>query len=347
MQNHRERFSPTELAMVLSHYELGVIESAKEFPRGSRTSPKLLLSTADGRYLLKRRAHGRDKPERVEFAHRLLQHLSDGGFPVPAIVETRGERETMLEVEGQIYELFEFVPGRRFDGSLPETYNAGKTLARFHHAVSDFDAGWQPPAHGYHDSPGVRQGLNAIPTTISSHDSVVGNEAALLGTTQRLYEHYDDAAAEVHNRGFEDWTPWINHGDWHPGNMLFHNGRVVVVLDFDSVRVQPRVADVANAMLQFSILRGGGEPDQWPEFFDLARMRRFLAGYLRRVRLEAEQRTAIVPLMIESLIAECAVPIAVTGSFGAMPGFGVLQMALRKVRWIIENRARMEQWMLE
>ena len=43
MQAERERFSPDELAVVLSHYDLGVIYSAKEFARGSRKSPKLLL----------------------------------------------------------------------------------------------------------------------------------------------------------------------------------------------------------------------------------------------------------------------------------------------------------------
>ena len=92
----RERFSPAELAVVLSHYDLGVIESAKEFPRGSSRSPKLRLRTADGRYLLKRRAQGRDKPARVTFAHTLLWHLRQKGFPVPQLLPTRDTGEWML-----------------------------------------------------------------------------------------------------------------------------------------------------------------------------------------------------------------------------------------------------------
>jgi len=345
MTTERERFSPDELAVVLSHYDLGVIQNAKEFARGSRRSPKLLMRAADGRYLLKRRAAGRDKPERVKFAHDLLKHLRQRRFPVPALMTTRDGRESMLTIEGRIYELFEYRSGDRYDGSLDQTTHAGKTLARFHRAVEDFDAEWVPPRGAYHDSSAVRQGLNAIPSTTASHDSVVGHEAELLAMTQELYERYDEAAEAASARGLADWEATIIHGDWHPGNMVFESGRVVVVLDFDAVRRQPRVIDLANGLLQFSILRGSGEPAEWPSFLDGTRVRRFLRGYLAKQTLEPDEREVIPYLMLESLIAESVVPIAATGSFGPMPGFGVLQMVRRKVRWLLENADRLRKWL--
>lgn len=343
----RERFSPSELAVVLSHYDLGVIESAKEFARGSRRSPKLLLRTAQGRYLLKRRAQGRDKPARVTFAHTLLWHLLQKGFPVPAMLSTRDTQESMLVHEGRVYELFEYIPGERYDDSLEQSAHAGKTLARFHRAVGEFQTAWQPPSGSYHDSAAVRSGLNSIPSSIASHDSVVGYEAELLSLAQVLYERYDEATEAVNRLGYQQWPAWIIHGDWHPGNMLFRKNRVAVVLDFDSARRSPTVADVANGMLQFSILRGGEDPGQWPEFFDQARMRRFLMGYCSRVKLDPSYRRAIPHLMIESLIAECVVPVAATGSLGQIPGFGVLQMLRRKVHWFLRNLERLEQWIAE
>ena len=346
MESDRERFTPSELAVVLSHYDLGVIESAKEYPRGSRRSPKLRLRTARGRYLLKRRAQGRDKPARVTFAHTLLWHLQQKGFPVPQLLHTRNGDETMVTHEDRVYEVFEYVPGERYGSSLEQTEHAGKTLGRFHRAVADFQTAWQPPAGGYHDSARVRTGLNSIPTTISSHDSVSGHEAEVLGLTQELYERYEQAAHAVNDLGFARWPGWINHGDWHPGNMRFRKARVVVVLDFDAARRCPTVMDVANGMLQFSILRGGDDPGQWPEFFDQTRMRRFLLGYSSRVKLAASQLEAIAHLMIESLIAECVVPVAATGSLGQIPGFGVLQMARKKVHWLLRNFDRITQWIL-
>jgi len=347
MDVERERFSPSELAVVLSHYDLGVIASAKEFARGSRRSPKLLLRTADGRYLLKRRAQGRDRPARITFAHTLLWHLLQKGFPVPQLLSTRDAQDSMLIHAGHVYELFEYVGGERYDESLEQTAHAGKTLARFHRAVADFQTAWQPPPGGYHDSAAVRAGLNSIPTTIGSHDSVIGQEAELLSLTQELYERYDEAADAVNTLGYPRWPAWIIHGDWHPGNMRFRNDKVAVVLDFDVTRRSPTVIDVANGMLQFSILRGGDDPGQWPEFFDQTRMRRFLMGYASRVKLDRSQRRAIPHLMAESLIAECVVPVAVTGSLGQIPGFGVLQMVRRKVHWLLRSFERLTQWIAE
>jgi homoserine kinase type II len=347
MRSERDHFGREELAEVLSHYDVGVVKSAKEFSRGSRRAPKLLLETLHGRFLLKRRARGRNDPFKVAFSHALMGHLHARKFPLPALVGTCDDQNSMLQIAQHVYEVFEYVDGERCDNSLEETTNAGCTLADYHLAVADFRTEWTPPAGSYHNAPNVRAGLNAIPTVTSSHDSVHGHEAELLHLTQKLHDSYDDAAAEANQGGFPRWPVTIIHGDWHPGNMLFRGGKICAVLDFDAARHQPAIIDVAYGMLQFSILRGTAPPELWPDFFDETRMRRFLAGYQSRIALAADARQCIPPLMMEALIAEAAVPIAVTGSFGALPGLGVLRMVARKIRWLRENAGRMRNWLTE
>ena len=39
----RETFTVEELAVVLSHYDIGVIDSIVDYPKGSRKAPKLLV----------------------------------------------------------------------------------------------------------------------------------------------------------------------------------------------------------------------------------------------------------------------------------------------------------------
>lgn len=343
----RDRFTPSELAVVLSHYDLGVVESAREFARGSRRAPKLILQTQRGRFLLKRRAAGRDDPFKVAFSHALQSHLRQKRFPVPSLVGTRDENNSLLQSLGRIYEMFEYVDGERFDGSLEQTSQAGTALARYHNAVRDFHTEWSPPAGSFHDAQSVRNGLNAIPTITASHDSVVGREAQMLQTTQELYERYEETADAVRRLGFANWPITIIHGDWHPGNMLFREGKLVCVIDFDAARHQPTVVDAAYGTLQFSILRSAADPNEWPAYFDESRLRRFMAAYLSIAPLATEMRRAVPLLMIEALIAETVYPIAATGSFGHMPGFGMLQMVRRKVRWLIENSPRLEKWFVE
>lgn len=347
MSSERERFAPSELAVVLSHYDIGVIESAKEFPRGSRQAPKLLLKSPRGRYLLKRRATGRDDPFKVAFSHALVGHLYDRQFPVPALIPTRNDNNSLLQLGGHVYEVFEYVQGERYDASLEQTTSAGRALAAYHAAVADFETEWVPPAGSFHNADQVRNGLNAIPTTAAGHDSVVGHEAELLQLTQELYEQYDAAAQRVDDAGFRMWPNTIIHGDWHPGNILYQGNRVCAVLDFDAARYQPHIIDVAYGMLQFSILRSPAAPDDWPDFGDESRTRRFFGGYLSRNDVSVEQRETIPDLMVEALIAECVLPIAVTGSFGRLPGFGVLQMVSRKVHWLLKNSARFREWLVQ
>ena len=67
----REKFAADELAIVLSNFDIGVIETIKDYARGSRKAPKLLIRSEKGEYLLKRRARGKDDPFKVAFSHAL------------------------------------------------------------------------------------------------------------------------------------------------------------------------------------------------------------------------------------------------------------------------------------
>ncbi len=336
MNDEPERFAPEELAIVLSHYDLGVLDSAKEFQAGSCHAPKLLLESPKGKFLLKRRAAGKNDPFRVAFAHALIAHLREKGFPCPAVVSPRDQDTSLLRANGHVYEVFEYVEGARYDGSLKQTARAGLTLAAFHDAVVDFHTEWDPPTGSYHDSSAVRSGLIEIPTAASGHDSALGREAELLQLAQELHASYDEAADAVRAE-LEQTEPTIIHGDWHPGNLLFRGERIVAVLDLDAARLLPSVVDVASAITQFSIVRSDSAPDAWPERFDEQRIRAFAGGYETVRRLGDDERGLIPDLMVESLVAEAALPIAQTGSLGRHPGLGVLRMIAGKIRWLRQS----------
>src|SRR2546423_143891 len=108
----REQFSAEELAIVLSHFEIGVIDSIVDFPRGSRKAPKLLIVSEQGKFLLKRRARGRDDPFKVAFSHAIQLHLASQQFPLPHLIGTRRDNNSMLQWRGSVYELFEDIPGQ-------------------------------------------------------------------------------------------------------------------------------------------------------------------------------------------------------------------------------------------
>jgi Ser/Thr protein kinase RdoA (MazF antagonist) len=324
----RENFSAEELTIVMSHYDIGVIDSVAEYARGSRKAPKLLIVSEQGKFLLKRRARGKDDPYKVAFSHAIQLYLASKQFPLPHLIGTRRENNSMLQWRNAVYELFEYIPGQGYPQTLESTFDGGRVLGLYHKLLHDFQSEWQAAPGSYHAAPSVEQGLKMIPSAVSAQ---AGNVNALL---RFLLDSYRHGAQMVENQGLDKWPKQIVHADWHPGNMLFRDNRVVAVIDYDSSRLLPRIIDIANGALQFSIIGGDEDVSKWPEYLDETRYRRFLRGYDEVMLLSEAEIRAIPWLMVEALIAESVFPIAATGTFGRMEGLAFLEMVQRKIYWM-------------
>jgi len=329
-------FSSQELARVLSHYDVGVIHRVKALSVGNRRVPKVAVTSEQGKFLLKRRPRGKDDPDRVAFAHAVQSHLAGKSFPVAPLVATRDKNNTMLQLNNHIYEFFQFIAGARYDGSAEATIDAGRQLAKFHHCLRDFASQWKPPKDSFHDSATVRRHLRTV-----AADKRTRPNKDLHATADTLLAPYNESSIRVNKLGFDSWELQVVHGDWHPGNMLFARRKVAAVLDFDSLMIAPPVTDLANGMLQFSIVGGRPNPADWPDYFDEAKLFQFLAGYREAAKLDKGMLHSLVDLMVETMIAEAVLPVAATGFFGNLSGLDFLQMILRKVNWLDNHRKKL------
>jgi Ser/Thr protein kinase RdoA (MazF antagonist) len=277
----------------------------------------------------------------VTFAHAVQKHLAHRKFPVTSLLMTSDERKTVLNIDNHIYELFRFVSGSRCDASPEATEDAGRQLANLHERLGDFAHDYEPFRGSFHDSGTVRQHLKMI-----RNDKRAGSAARTAAVTESLLVRYDRSAARVGKLGYDSWRRQVVHGDWHPGNLLFSSRKVVGVLDFDSIRIAPPVTDLANGMLQFSIIGDHPDPAQWPDAFDEARLFQFLNGYREVIKVSQRKLASLVDLMIEGMIAEAVLPVAATGYFGYHSGVDFLQMIVRKTKWLRRHRKPLTETML-
>ncbi|MDP6636806.1 MAG: phosphotransferase [Phycisphaerae bacterium] len=328
-------FEAELLATCLSHYDLGIIKGIRKFPAGSRRAPKVIIKSEKGTFLFKRRAHGRDHQAKVAFTHQLQLHLAAQNFPLPHLVGTRDTNNSMLIHEDHVYEMFEFIKGKGYDASLDATFNSGRILGLYHKLLSDFQSDYTPPTGSYHDAGAIHQAIGKTVGSLPIDSRPTGDEVPT--TVKRIEEIYVQSARKVEEIGLPNWPQQIVHGDWHPGNMLFRDRHIVAVIDYDAARVQQRVIDFANGVLQFSILGGGDDPTKWPEYVDVTRFKRFMLGYDSVNVITKHEMQCVPHLMCEAMIAEGVLPIAATGSFGRIQGYPFLKMIDRKVRWIQEN----------
>jgi len=331
----REHFNAEELATCLSHYDLGIVRNVQELPRGSRRAPKIIIESDRGKFLFKRRVRGRDDLAKVAFTHQIQLSLAAQAFPLPHLIGTKDANNSMLVLGNSIYEMFEYIPGGGYDASLDSTYDSGRILGLYHKLLRDFKGDYAPPTGSYHNAKAIH---NAIRNTVSSLPIETRPPADVLTTTvQSVEQAYRDCADQTNALGLERWPSQIVHGDWHPGNMLFRDKRVVAVIDYDAARLQQRVIDFANGALQFSILGGTEDASTWPAYIDESRFKRFIRGYDSANVISKAEMKAVPYLMCEAMIAEAVLPIAATGSFGRFSGFAFLEMIDRKVKWILSH----------
>ncbi|MBC24339.1 MAG: hypothetical protein CMJ32_10545 [Phycisphaerae bacterium] len=320
---------------VLRQYDIGGIGSITEFKRGSRKSPKLLIRTERGSLLLKQRARGRFDEERIRMSHEFQFHLGDNGFPVAPLVRTMDGRSWVHENE-LVFELFRFIDGGRCDKSPAQTEIAGEILGRLHSLSVTSPISSDSQHSSFHDSGMLEPAIGRLASSILKVEPGT-DPTRIESVALDMMSLYRESVAHVSELGFDSWDRSVIHGDWHPGNLIFIDGKVIAVIDFDTIREEPLVIDLANGALQFSSSSiRGASPLSWPVSIDLERMAAFIRGY--RESGSPLQDTAFlraIPwLMIEALIIEAVVPIAQEGRFADISGWSFLVMAHQRARWI-------------
>ena len=337
MPRDAAHFSSEEVEEVLGCYDVGALQRTMALSGGSREVPKMVVVTDMGKFLLKRRPRGRAHRIHVDFAHAIQIHLGGHGFPVTALMGTR-DNTTVLERDNHIYELFEFVAGVRYDGSAAMTVEAGRQLGKLHLDLTDFSSDATALRGSFHDASIVRRHLR-----FAGGKKGTRTDRRLQHVAEVLMELYNASSVRANEFGFDSWAEQVVHGDWHPGNMLFRGQKLVAVLDFDAARIAPRATDLANGMLQFSIVGGRPNPADWPDYLDESKMVQFLDGYRQVVSPAEYELRALFDLMVETMIAEAILPIAATGFFGHLSGVDFLKMIRRKCEWIINNREKLHE----
>jgi Ser/Thr protein kinase RdoA (MazF antagonist) len=204
-----------------------------------------------------------------------------------------------LEQAGKGWRLLEFRAGEVFSGSQSELISAAQGLAQLHTHIRSL--------------PGASH-VSSLYDHLSADESAVVFQALAgqLGNTPfgQLVKHLltttlppVTAAVEEVERSSSLPVDWV-HRDFHPGNVIFAQGRLTAILDLDSLATDFRMQAVAFAASRFA-------------GYDLEKLWAFLAAY-----------HAIDPLTAMEL--------------KSVPNF-IRREALRRLNWIIRVNVLQEQ----
>lgn len=325
-----------EARAVVGRYALTRPITLQPLGLGSRHNAKSRLVTPRGDFLLKCRAPARSGAAMVEFVHTFHRHLEARAVPVAPLVLDRSGCSAVVH-EGQVYELYRWVQGERWKRTSTEAGEAGVAFGRMIRAAVTCAPKGAPRIMSFHAHPVLADGLARIPRAAcrADPDTDAQGLAEVCGRLAARAARAAERAAEI-----QELPQMVVHGDLHPGNVLFHGGRVQAILDFDGAHLDWRACEIANAALHFGNDPMSGVPvHRWDPALDMERVRALVAGVeegMGEPLLPAERR-ALPWLMIEACTLESVAPILRTGRFAHLRADALLAFVDQKAAWIEAN----------
>ncbi|MBN1976678.1 MAG: phosphotransferase [Anaerolineae bacterium] len=282
---------PIHLDRVLSHYDIGELCGAHPVEKGF-VNENWRIETSLGAYFLKRYHPSLCHPEIVRAQHARIAHLKGAGFPAPIIMPTT-DGDTLLALDGELCEIQTYIEGASYDHEQPAHFNeAARTLGRYHTCVE----GFAPPALqnlGELYSPAVLHANLAALTDAWE----IERDPDLAQTARQLAAQADDLATRFAAHGA--LPRLVIHGDYYADNLIFEHGRdsahrIVGVVDYDKARWQPRVVELAEALIYFASPRPGRLKHLvYPGTLEWEPFKRFLHTYASVVPLAENEIRAL------------------------------------------------------
>ncbi|GAA1493451.1 phosphotransferase [Curtobacterium herbarum] len=179
-----------------------------------------------------------DRFERLTFAAELTSWLGTVGLPVSAPVPTRAGAVQVTN-DGVSMSVQRVIDGTHLDvGNDDQVRAAGATLARLHDALR---------SSPWHDS---RPGVLSAPTPLTEQIAGwIASEPPALSPEAR------DVLGRMLDRAPAALPPvQIVHGDYRAANILCAGTAIVGVLDFEELRLDHRIVEIARSAVMLGTL---------------------------------------------------------------------------------------------
>ncbi len=275
-----------ELQWVVQTYGLGELRSARRAEQGF-VNDNWIVEADHGRFFVKRRHPDLSQPSVISAQHELMRELRRAGFPAPVVLCTP-EGESFVILDSRVYEVQQFIPGERYDHERPEHLaEASRILGRYH------QCGVGSSPHGLYGL-GDLYGPTLLEDGLRRLNEFWGaaRDPELVPLIERLMTHTGDLAQRYACHGY--LPSLVIHGDFYADNLLFDRDRIVGVVDYDKARWQPRVVELAEALIYFASPRPGRFRHLvYSDYLCQESSVAFLQGYCSMIALTDDEATAL------------------------------------------------------
>lgn len=222
------------------------------------------------------------KSDHIQYEAEILDRLEQCGVPVIGILHDKNDH-AINTVDSRKAMVFRYVEGGYFNNSDKQITCSAGILAKAHQCLPE-------------------QALSTSDFDYQTYVTFWLGRLAALRDTERFIECIPDRSGFLEiGRKVEDWIghadtrrniAWVHgHGDVHPRNYIYRD-ESALLFDFQAARLMPRLADIADGLVEFGIFNDSVEAE---------RMKSFLAGYETEYPLTGTEKERLN----EFLLADC------------------------------------------
>ena len=273
-------FSASRLSRLLGHYDVGELVSFGGLPEGS-SHTNLWVETTRGRFAFRYYEDRLWPRGRAEAEAEILVYLTEARFPCPATIPRNGGGYVGTH-DGKPYSLFTFLDGEHVERlSLAQAEQVAEMAADLHLITG----GYRPrrtPRRNYSPAFCVQDARR---------------DAEAVGTPEKA-ARLEWLRAELERLVLPRSLPkGVCHGDLNTTNLLFREGRLAGVLDWDDASYTYLIFDLAT-LLYWHCSPHGGE-------FPFAEAREVVHAYAARRALSAAERRHLYDVYKLFLLFDC------------------------------------------
>ncbi|MBN9388930.1 MAG: phosphotransferase [Chloroflexi bacterium] len=317
------------IRFINENYRPGPIKTVEDI--GGTYNLNLLLETAAQTFVLRVYRPWITR-ERLIVLQKIKEKLYKNHFPV-VLPLTALSGQTVLEYQARLVEVEEYIPHGQFEPDWAAYQKLFASMAAFHDFLRESVdiASFVSPAVSNYAPPKV------LLEWLGQFEEVVQDREAFevcYKTRQILLRINPFFEEKVSNLPHQ-----LTHGDWRAGNILFRNGQITGILDFDFLDMRERIFDLAYTLYwMFVTLEPGKAPEDlsWPKVGEMLRSYNLASSFkLSKDEIEGLPiELALVPLywVGEALVAPGLIP--------TLPGYA---KSVAMAEWILEHGSQLKQ----
>jgi homoserine kinase type II len=272
------KLSKKEVKCILDNWDLGRLERYKPI-KGGLVNYNYLIQTEKGKYIIRISGNSsKAKLNHLKLQFKILSFLKKHNFPYETPQPVKSVKSGyILRIGGKTVWVYRLIKGQnRNRPNLLQIKQMARALATYHKYIKNLKGKSEKDP----SKKRIESGFERM-SSIKPRDDA-DKLAIIYGP------YFQNLFNELKSLHYSSNKLFV-HSDFDASNVLFHNGKLKAIIDFDEANYAPRIFDVAISLRDSCYTNGK---------LDMGKTRLFLREYEKISKLEKNEKKVIIPIIL-------------------------------------------------